>query len=423
MCSAATIETPKSQAHRRTVVLDDDPTGSQEVSGVPVLLRCDRDRLIDLLRENRAVYVLTNTRAVPETEACALLARLRGDIAFAQESLGLDILVVQRGDSTLRGHVFAEIDVFATPDSIVVYAPAFPAGGRQTVDGVHRVRVDGAWLNAADTEFADDPVFGYTARNMIDYVRERGSRPAVPTPAAEFFQAAGGAPAGAVVVPDAETDSDLEGIARDILRLSKTGKHLVVRCAAPLAAYLAEAKSTGFIDHSTLKKGGPVLVVAGSHTGATTRQLAQLTQRWPHVVEIDTDAAIADPEAAAASASRALRDELGRREVVLLATERVRRTEHATLEDAAQVMRALSSTVARVAGLPGFIITKGGITSAEIARIGLGADTAWVEGQVEPGISLWTIGNDSRRLPQLVVPGNMGQTDTLLRLVAKLVDR
>jgi len=163
--------------------------------------------------------------------------------------------------------------------------------------------------------------------------------------------------------------------------------------------------------------------VAGSHTGATTRQLAQLTQRWPHVVEIDTDAAIADPEAAAASASRALRDELGRREVVLLATERVRRTEHATLEDAAQVMRALSSTVARVVGLPGFIITKGGITSAEIARIGLGADTAWVEGQVEPGISLWTIGNDSRRLPHLVVPGNMGDTDTLLRLVAKLVDR
>lgn len=412
-----------SSSERRTVVLDDDPTGSQEVTGVPVLLRRNRDHLLTLLLANRTVYVLTNTRAVSETEARTLLRLLREDMVFAQQAIGVDILVVQRGDSTLRGHVFAEIDVFASPASIVVLAPAFPAGGRKTVAGVHRVLVDGVWLNAADTEFADDPVFRYEARAMVDYVAERGDRPATSTSAANFFRTASSAPAGRVIVPDAETDLDLEAVAHDIIRLLESGRDVVVRCAAPLAAYLAGSKSTRFVDHFTSRRDGPVLIVVGSHTGATTRQLAEVTERWPHVVELDTDTAIADPEAAALAASRKLRVLLGANEVVTLATERTRHRHNDGLGDAARVMHALSSAVAQVAEVPGVVVAKGGITSAEIARSGFKADTAWVVGQVAPGISLWTLGKGPRQLPYLVVPGNMGEVGTLRRLVELLVDR
>lgn len=420
---SVTMETAAPGTHRRTVILDDDPTGSQEASAVPVLLRPDRHRLIELLRTNRSVFVLTNTRAVSEAESRALLISLRDDIAAARRALGVDILVVQRGDSTLRGHVFAEIDVFATPDSIVVFAPAFPAGGRQTVDGSQRILVDGRWLNAADTEFASDPVFGYSARTMVDFARERGARTAIPVAPETFFRTASAAPAGTVIVPDAETDLDLGLISDGILRLFEQGRQVIVRCAAPLAAYLAGAKSSGFVDYSALRQPGPVLVVAGSHTSASTRQLGELTKRWSAVVEIDAQAAIADPDAVAGDAARVLRKKLGEEDVVVLATERVRRKEHGTLDDGKKVMRALSSTVALVADLPGFLITKGGITAAEIVRTSLAADTAWVEGQVAPGISLWTIDQGRRRLPCLVVPGNMGEPDTLRRLVAKLVDR
>lgn len=414
---------PDLSGRQRTVVLDDDPTGTQEITNAPVLLRRNRIALVELLQGSDTVYVLTNTRAVSEGDAKKLLDKLRLDVAFAEESLGIEVLVVQRGDSTLRGHVFAEIDVFAHAESVVVFAPAFPAGGRLTSGGVHRVLVDGMWINAADTEFATDPVFGFSERTMVDYVQAKGSRSAVSTQPANFLSTALATEPGTVIVPDAESNSDLEEVARDIRTLVRSGRSVVVRCAAPLAAYLAGRKSTGFIDLARVPRSGPVLVVAGSHTAATTRQIEAVLGRWPSMVEIDTDAALADPDAAGALAAARVREAFLTTEVVILATERVRRAEHGSLGDAARVMQALSSAVTEVRDVPGVVIAKGGITSAEIARSGFGAKVGWVQGQVEPGISLWKLGDQDSGLPYIVVPGNIGDADTIVRLVTKLVNR
>jgi len=405
------------------VVLDDDPTGTQESTGIPVLLRRNRRQLAELLEQHRAVHVLTNTRALTEPAAQTLLVELRADIAAAQERLGMPILVVQRGDSTLRGHVFAEIEVFAEPESLVVFVPAFPAGGRRTSNGVHEVLVDGDWVNAADTEFARDPVFGYSARTMREYVAGRSSRTAVSTPAADFAAATRSAPPGAVVVPDVASEADLQIIGDGVRAAIASGRHIVLRCAAPLAALLCGTRSTGLIDHATFRLRGPVLVVAGSHTALTTGQLEALTRRPTATVEINTDAAVSDPEAEAGRAGRLLRTELTRNELVLLRTERARRSEHATLDTAARVMGALAAAVRHAADLPGYVIAKGGITSAEVAMVGFGAKTAWVQGQAAVGISLWTLAGGARRMPYLVVPGNMGERTTLASLVADLVDR
>ena len=35
-----------------------------------------------------------------------------------------------RGDSTLRGHVFPETDAIGAERSVMLFVPAFPAGGR-----------------------------------------------------------------------------------------------------------------------------------------------------------------------------------------------------------------------------------------------------------------------------------------------------
>ncbi len=53
----------------KTVVLDDDPTGTQSATGVRVLLRWDADRLAAALDEVDAVYLQTNSRAVDEPAA------------------------------------------------------------------------------------------------------------------------------------------------------------------------------------------------------------------------------------------------------------------------------------------------------------------------------------------------------------------
>ena len=406
-----------------TVVLDDDPTGTQEVTAVPVLLTRDRVRLVELLRRHDAVFVLTNTRAVPEDEAVALVAAVLSDVRAAEAELGVRALVVQRGDSTLRGHVFAEVDA-AGRDAVAVYCPAFPAGGRRTVDGVHEVRVDDTWLNAADTEFAGDPVFGYAARSQVGFVAEKGrGRPAVAVRTGGVADAVRAAAPGTVVLPDAATDDDVAAIAGQIRGLVAEGVRLVVRSAAPLAAFLAGAKSTALLDGPPRRPDGTVLVVVGSHTGASGAQLARLDRAVGPHHELSTERALADP--GAAGAELAARAAGAGTRVVVIASERVRRRDHDTLDHGHAVMTALTTAVRALADDAVAVVAKGGITSAEVARTGLRRDTAWVVGQLEPGVSLWTLPTDRADpagpgLPYAVVPGNIGDADTLLGIVTAL---
>ena len=113
----------------KTVVLDDDPTGTQSATGVRVLLRWDAEGLATALSEVDAVYLQTNSRAVDEAAAVALCRRIREQIAVAADRLGEQVQVVLRGDSTLRGHVIAETHIFVT-DEPILFLPTFPAGGR-----------------------------------------------------------------------------------------------------------------------------------------------------------------------------------------------------------------------------------------------------------------------------------------------------
>src|SRR4051794_1410480 len=225
----------------KTVVLDDDPTGTQSATGVRVLLRWDADRLAAALDEVDAVYLQTNSRAIDERAAVALCRRIRGEIDAAAERLGEPVQVVLRGDSTLRGHVFAETDVFVD-DEPILFLPAFPAGGRVTVGGVHYVEVDGQRVPAHETEYARDPVFGFGHGDMVGYVRERGDRPAT-TVALDILRVRGpravadallAAPAASVVAPDAETDADIRLVHEGLLAARARGGRAVVRCAAPL---------------------------------------------------------------------------------------------------------------------------------------------------------------------------------------------
>ena len=59
-----------SESGRRVAVLDDDPTGTQTVHGVPVLTTWSVDDLRWALeRPSSTFYVLTNSRSFPEEEA------------------------------------------------------------------------------------------------------------------------------------------------------------------------------------------------------------------------------------------------------------------------------------------------------------------------------------------------------------------
>src|ERR1700757_944330 len=89
-------------------VLDDDPTGSQAVHDVQVVTAGDADVYAAALAGPAATcFVLTNTRSLAEPAAAALTERVaRGLIAAGQTAR---IQLVSRSDSTLRGHLMAEI--------------------------------------------------------------------------------------------------------------------------------------------------------------------------------------------------------------------------------------------------------------------------------------------------------------------------
>jgi uncharacterized protein YgbK (DUF1537 family) len=65
----------------------------------------------------------------------------------------------------------------------------------------------------------------------------------------------------------------------------------------------------------------------------------------------------------------------------------------------------------------GTVVSKGGITSAGVARTALGATRARVRGQLAAGISVWDYDNGA---VQVVVPGNVGGRDTLVDVISAL---
>ncbi len=121
------------------IVLDDDPTGTQAMENVPVLLEWD-DTLVRAALRSRppALHLLTNSRAFPPARAAEIV---RGAAQAAVDALGRPRLVL-RGDSTLRAHLLEEYlavrDIAfpgRTPPLLLV--PALPHAGRITVGGVH----------------------------------------------------------------------------------------------------------------------------------------------------------------------------------------------------------------------------------------------------------------------------------------------
>jgi uncharacterized protein YgbK (DUF1537 family) len=405
----------------KTVVLDDDPTGTQSASGVEVLLRCDADLLTDALSSADSVYVQTNSRAIDEAAAVVLVGRIRADALEAGRRLGEPIRFVLRGDSTLRGHVFAESAVFLEGDAVLLFVPAFPDGGRTTVDGVHLVRIAGEDVPAAETEYATDPVFPFASSRLTDYVAEKAGRPAVAVPLAVvrgpvegLVERLAAAHPGSVVVPDAVTNDDVRRIAAAVARAESAGTPIVVRCAAPLAAALADVESAGLLPRPLLPEPPRTLLVCGSHTAGATAQLATLATDWGAFAVVDTVAALDDAEAAGHAAAERARAQLADEGLAVLTTERVRSTAHNTLQHGEQVMRALTAAVRDLLPSVELVIAKGGITSADVARVGLGTRSATVLGQVAAGISVWRLtAVDGRELLYVVVPGNVGGPDAL----------
>jgi uncharacterized protein YgbK (DUF1537 family) len=420
---AADVSTAIARDGRRVVVFDDDPTGTQTVSDVDVLFGADRGLLDRFFASTAtALWILTNTRAFPRAAAVARLQEAIRSVGDAASRAGVSWFPILRGDSTLRGHVFAEIDAVAPPESVTLFVPAFPEGGRVTRDGQHWLQVDGAWSNVADTEFARDAFFGYRSRELVGWVREvGGGRHATVVPLDAIRRdglvavrdALLAEPNGGVVIPEQLTRADIDASVLGLLAAESEGRRIVVRSAATFAAARSglASRSVDAAAIAALRLGDEptVLVACGSHTAASGRQLASLASSGVRIQILERPV---DDQAAVERTATALRQD----GVAAIATPRefVPGTD---FDGGAAWMRRLSRAVQVLARGAGVVVAKGGITSADLATA-LGSGRARVEGQLEPGIPLWTL-DRGRPLPYVVVPGNVGDAETLNRIVSR----
>lgn len=436
------------------VVLDDDPTGTQSVAGLPVLTRWEDDDLDWALAQGApAVYVLTNTRSLGEEDAAARNREVVAVSVAAAARAGRRVSFVSRSDSTLRGHFPLETDVLSAAAAehagvaphLVMVVPAFPDAGRITVDAVHYWVVDGEATPVGETAFAADATFGYRSSDLRDWVVEKTGgrirRDDVAALTLSIIRAGTEAvtaflrplPAGTVVVVDAVDEHDMRQVALALHALDREGITTLLRIGPPyLRAHIgqevAEPVTRDRIE-TTHDRGG--LVVVGSHVPLTTAQLEALQADRPETVTIELDVrSLIDDRREAHLVERA--DAVARAigsGTVIVHTSRALvtgRDGDESLEIARRVSSGLVELVARVLELapPRFVIAKGGITSSDVASEALQIRRATVVGPMLPGIvSLWQpqVG-PALGIPFVVFAGNVGDTDSLALVVRTLAD-
>ncbi len=420
------------------VVLDDDPTGTQAVREVPVLLSWDERRLRRAAALGRpAIHLMTNIRAVPASEAYAItLSAARAALSAVP---GAELVL--RGDSTLRGHVGEEYRAvreaaFANRAPVLLAVPALPAAGRVTRGGVHWLVSGDGERRLDETEYARDGAFSYSSSRLLEWAEERsgGELAAacgteVPLErlraegssavAAAIVEAArSGAPA--VCAPDAETVDDLGQIAAGRRMAGEAGADVIVRCAPTFAGVLAGTLAHGLTEPPRARERG-LLVLCGSYVPATTRQLRDLTTSLGlEPIEVDVLALAAGGDAAQREASRAAaaaRADIDVRRVALVSTPRERPAGTTSLQAGARIAHGLGRVLAALEPLPDVVVAKGGITSQVALQEGLGVSEAIVAGPVATGVAEWRVDINGCDVAYLVFPGNVGDDAHLTAVV------
>lgn len=451
---------------RRLVVLDDDPTGTQSITDLPVLTAWGPEDLRWALRqETPGFFVIANTRSLAEDDAAARIREIARVTAAVAAEEGIDHVLASRSDSTLRGWFPLETDVIGeelaaagqTVDGVVI-VPAMIEPGRVTVGSVHWMRTPAGMVPVSHSEFARDASFGYRNADLRAWVEEKtaGRIARGDVAAITLDDIRGGGPerveeilAGLTgarpVVVDAAADDDLRVLVAALVAAEARGHRFVYRTGPSFVRARSGQTATPPIDAARLRAalGAPDpadtrpsaahgLVVVGSHVGLTTRQLDRLRDAGG-IVELELDVRTLLDVAARAAAhvngtiERAVARlaEAGGDLVVRTSRELVTGRDAAdSLAIARTVSEALVTVVREVTSRirPAFVLAKGGITSSDTATQGLGITRAWARGTLLPGmVSVWEpVSGPARGIPYVVFAGNVGDDDGLLTAVRTL---
>ncbi|MEM6628925.1 MAG: four-carbon acid sugar kinase family protein [Bacteroidota bacterium] len=430
-----------SQQYDVVIVLDDDPTGTQTVHSMAVLTSWTVSDLEAELQKNpTCFYISTNTRSLPKEEVETLIFSLCTNIRTVSEKLGLNYLIISRGDSTLRGHypheVIQQEEGLGERSDMHILIPAFFEGGRYTVGDVHYIREADRLVPVGSTPFAQDSSFGYTHSNLKMWVEEKNngevrasevisiSIPAIRGDLSVLSEQLKQIPVESTVIVNAWSYGDLE---RFIWAFLNSGRSASFRTAASFVSSFLTLEPKDFLGHQELVESTQIggLLIVGSHVPISSLQLEYLLQHSSiYGIEVNVSflLAVDNPKKVLQNLLRELEDALKAGQDVVLYTSRKRiegKSEEESLEIGAKISEWLVSLVESLETKPSFLVAKGGITSSDTAVKGLNVRRAWVLGQVLPGVPVWKLGPESKfpGISYIIFPGNVGQEDSLFQLL------
>lgn len=443
-------------ANYKIVVLDDDPTGVQSIHHVSVFTDWSIKSIEKGFKSlNKMFFILTNSRGLTEEETTKLHKEVAHNTAVVAKKQGIPFLIINRSDSTLRGHFPLETEVLCKQleeenNWIVdgeILIPFFEAGGRITIENVHYVKYEDELVPANETEFAKDKTFGYENSDLRQYVQEKtNERFQAKDVVTITLQELRGLKLKEIeeklmqvnqfqkVIVNALEQEDLKVFTIVLYKALAKGKRFLFRTAADFVKAIAHIEDQPLLTKAQMIKsksnfGG--LIVIGSHTKKTTAQFNALKDiKGMYFLEMNTDLVLEgklDQEVQRVVMQCDEMIEKGRcvvvytkRQLLILEND----TKEKALLRSVEISNAVQKVVGELRQKPSFIIAKGGITSSDIGVKALRVKEAMVLGQVQPGIPVWKTDEESKfpGIPYVIFPGNVGDESTLRNVVLELME-
>lgn len=432
-------------------VIDDDPTGGQTVHNVPVFTCWDIQTMQKAVQlKSRLVFIMTNSRSMTAEGTKKIHRELLKNLAKASEESGISYSIISRGDSTLRGHYPLEADLIREQIGGKVkelLIPMFPEGERYTVNDCHYLKENGCLVLCTESDYCRDKTFGYCHANLKEWIEEKtkGQYPAKAVASVsldmihnkdyEGIYEILRNPANEKIIVNGISYDDLKVFAIGYLKAVKNGGCFIARTAAAWPCVIGGETGAGCIGEEVFKNGKHTnggLIIVGSHVQKTTRQLNYLMEHCKDLDGIEFNQHLVVDEKLLQQEIRRIADNAerliaaGRTVVIFTRRERLdveKEDGEAQLAMTNRIADSITEIVKRIKARPGFLISKGGITSSDILTKALHTKEAVIYGQIYPGIPVWKLGESSKYpgMLQVIFPGNVGQENTLMQITEKLM--
>ncbi len=415
----------------KMVIIADDLTGAADSAaacmraGAEAIVWLDRTDGDDSTPETASVLAIdANTRCLAPSQAAEVTARLVRRYGNAGAPAD-QTLLFKKVDSTLRGHLAVELgaalnarreQVSSGQRVVALLAPAFPAQGRTTVHG--RQMLKGKPLEDVDS-WQGERV--RPRSNIADVLGEAGLLCAIVELATirsepRSLEAAMTrlASEADVIVCDAETEADLQAIAKSSRAL---GPGTVLAGSAGLARYIlsdpefprtAGAPGRG---HATALEKGPTLFVVGSLSEAS-RQQARMLAAAPDIETFThpQHSLLMNETTAWHDYAGLVSKSLERGKDVLLMLDS---TEQFTDTQIRLLTTSLAQMLHPLADHAGALVATGGETARTVLQA-WGVSHLRLLGEVEPGLPYSKTEGWTRDILVLTKAGGFGTRETLL---------